>query len=116
MSILRASFSVLCAAVVLAACQSAPRVRAESAPGTDVARYTTYGFFEKLGTDQHGYTTIATTHLKTAVARELEARGLHQAPNPDLLVNFYIQTTDKVESYPGTAGFGYSRFGWRGGG
>jgi len=107
--------ALICAGGVLAAgCQTAPRVRAEAAPGTDMARYGTFGFFEKLGTDQHGYTTIATAHLKEAVTRELEARGLHPAANPDLLVNFYVQTKDKVESYPGSLGFGYSRFGWHG--
>ena len=111
----RAVITMLCAgAALLAACETAPRVRAESAPGADVARYATFGFFEKLGTDQHGYTTIATTQLKAAVTRELEARGVHLSANPDLLVNFYVQTKDKIESYPGTLGFGYSHFGWRG--
>jgi hypothetical protein len=115
MNIHRAPFALLFAcALLLAACQTAPRVRAEAAPGTDLARYSTFGFFEKLGTDQHGYTSIATAHLKQAVTRELESRGLHQAENPDLLVNFYVQTKDKIESYPGTVGFGYSPFGWRG--
>jgi hypothetical protein len=116
-SLRHAAAALICACAVLAAaCQTMPRVHAESAPGTDMARYATFGFFEKLGTDQHGYTTIATTHLKEAVSRELEARGMHPAANPDLLVNFYVQTKDKVESYPGSLGFGYSRFGWHGAG
>ena len=112
----RRSFAHLRGAVLAAACQTMPRVHAESAPGTDMARYTTFGFFEKLGTDQHGYTTIATTHLKEAVSRELEARGMHPAANPDVLVNFYVQTKDKVEELSRFAGFGYSRFGWHGAG
>jgi len=105
---------VFAGALLVAACQTGPRIRAESAPGIDMARYTTFGFFDPLGTDQHGYTTIATAYLKEAVARELQTRGLHEAANPDLLVNFFIQTKDKIESYPGTLGFGYSRFGWHG--
>ena len=102
-------------ALIVAACASQPKISSQTAPQADLARYHTYGFMEKLGTDTAGYTSITTQLMKDAVSRELAARGFAPGDNPDILVNFLAATKDKVEgrSDPrigvtyGTGGWGH---------
>jgi hypothetical protein len=102
-------------ALALAACQSRPQVRTQSAPELNVLRYQTFGFVEHPDTDNASYTTLTTRYLKDAVSREMLARGYTPSDKPDLLVNFAVSSRDKVESTPGpAAGVGYGRWGWRG--
>ena len=61
--------------IALAACQSSPQIRTQSAPALDVLRYQTFGFVEHPDTDKSGYTTLTTRYLKEAVSREMLARG-----------------------------------------
>lgn len=101
--------------VLLVACQTRPEIRTQSAPELDVARYSTFGFLDNVGTDPHGYTTLTTRYLKEAVTREMQARGYTQAEKPDLLINFNVATQDKVESRAGPhmgVGWGYWRRGY----
>ncbi len=99
----------------LAACQSGPQVRTQTAPAVDVLKYRTFGFVDHPDTDRSGYTTITTGYLKEAVSREMLARGYTESDKPDLVVNFIVGTKDKVESTPGPGvGVGYGRWGYRG--
>jgi hypothetical protein len=99
---------------IVAACATRPEVRTQSAPNLDIARYSTYGFIDKPGTDTAGYTTLTTRYLQEAVAREMEARGYKRSESPDLLINFNVATKDKIESRPGpNVGVGYGGWGWR---
>lgn len=99
---------------VLAACQTRPEVRSQSAPNLDLARYTTYGFMEKPSTDTAGYTTLTTRYLQEAVSREMASRGYKRSDKPDLLVNFNVVTKDKIESRGSSVGVGYGGgWGWR---
>lgn len=108
---------LLAAAVVLtalAACQTRPEVRSQSAPNLDIARYATYGFMDKPSTDNAGYTTLTTRYLEEAVAREMASRGYTRSENPDLLINFNVATKDKIESRGPSVGVGYGGWGgWR---
>ena len=99
---------------VLAACQTHPQVRSQSAPNLDLTRYTTYGFMEKPSTDTAGYTTLTTRYLEEAVSREMASRGYTRSDKPDLLVNFNVATKDKIESRGPSVGVGYGGgWGWR---
>jgi hypothetical protein len=98
---------------VLAACQTRPEVRTQSAPNLDVARYTTYGFIDKPSTDKAGYKTLTTRYLEEAVSREMASRGYQRSDNPDLLINFNVAEKNKVESRGPAFGVGYGGWGWR---
>lgn len=101
------------AALMLAACQSAPRVTSQTAPQVDLKQYRTYAFMDKLSTDGEGYTSINTQLLKAAVARELAQTGLSPGENPDLLVNLLMVTKDKVEGRRDPrVGVSYGHWGW----
>lgn len=104
--------ALLAVAGLLAACATGPRIRAHSAPNAQVDRYRTYGFFEKLGTDDSSYASVLSLNLKNATARELEARGYRPSATPDLLVNFNLQTREKIDGTSGPSfGIGIGR-GW----
>ncbi len=108
-------WSVVVAALALGACQTLPRIRTETAPGADLARYHTYDFYDKPSTDRRGYKTITTRTIEDAVDREMRLRGyVRSADNPDLKINFNIARRDKVTTRPGpSVGFGYGWGGWR---
>lgn len=102
-------------AVLLAACQTRPEIRTQTAPDFEIGKYQTYGFVEHPSTDTAGYTTLTTRYLKDSVTRELQARGYTQNEIPELLVNFRVGSKDKVEGRTGpTVGVGYGRWWHRG--
>jgi hypothetical protein len=102
-------------AALLVACHSRPEIRTQAAPDFEVGRYQTYGFMERPSTDTAGYTTLTTRYLKDAVAREMQARGYTLSESPELLVNFRVDSKDKVEGRTGpTVGVGYGRWWHRG--
>lgn len=106
------------AALLAAGCASRPVIRAHAAPGADVAAYRTYGFFEKLGTDDSTYSSLLSQYLKAATSREMESRGYrYVATGADLMVNFHLGEKDKIEGRAGPSfgvGFGHP-WGWRSG-
>ncbi len=96
-------------ALLLTACASTPNTFSNADPGVDFSQYKTFGYFSTLSTDNAQYQSLVSNFLKVAVAQELVVRGLdHDEENPDLRVNFYINTKDKIKtrSVP-TAGGGY---------
>lgn len=98
-------------AVSLAGCASTPNVIVNADPTVDFSGYKTYGFLPTLSTDKASYESMESNFLKVAVAQELDRRGLTYAENPDLLVNFYLHTKEKLRtrSVP-TMGGGYYGF------
>ncbi|MGI9235461.1 MAG: DUF4136 domain-containing protein [Woeseiaceae bacterium] len=104
------------AIIGLVSCASTPNTVSNVAPDADFSKYSTYGFFSPLATDEQGYESIVSSFLKVATAQELDRRGLKYAESPDLKVNFYINTEEKIrtrsvptmQSYYGTY-YGYRR-------
>lgn len=100
--------------VLVAGCASSPKVFSQVAPGTDFYSYQTFAFYPELATDNASYESMTTNFLKVAVAQEMSLRGMrYDAQNPDLLVNFFLNTKEKVtsRSVPTASMGGY--YGWR---
>ncbi len=95
-------FSIILAgilALVFAGCASTPNTFSAAAPGADLSQYSTFGFFDSLATDSGDYESIETNFLKVAIAQQLDRRGFgYSDSSPDLLVNFYIHTKEKIQS------------------
>lgn len=111
------SAAVLASLAYLGACASGPTIRADSDPSVNLSSYKTFGFFDKVSTDNSAYTTLVSTRLKDATRRELEKRGYqYSTDNPQLLANFGLNIQDKQEirSTP-TASVGYGYYGYRAG-
>ena len=110
-----AALCLLTVTTLLTACASTPNTYSSTAPGTDFSSVKTYGFLEELATDKAKYQSLETNFLKVAVAQQLDKRGLIYDPaNPDVLLNFYIHSQEKVRSrQTPTMGGGY--YDYRGG-
>jgi len=104
----------------LAACATGPRLYSTQNPQADFSIYSTYGYVNQLGTDEPGApASLLTQFLRTAVDREMQARGYRYADQGgDLLVNFYVETQEKIHSRTSTTTgrhVGYGYHGYRGG-
>jgi len=109
--------ALMASVLVLAACESGPKIRSNADPAANFASYKTYAFMEKLGTDRGGVATPLTSYFKESVSREMDARGYKQieGSDADLLVNFSANAQEKVDvrSTPAPVYGGY--YGYRGG-
>lgn len=99
--------------MLFAACATKPNTFTNADPGADFSQYKTYGYFENLSTDKAQYKSLVSNFLMVAVAQEFDKRGLIYDPeNPQLRVNFYINTEEKIKSRSvPTAGGGF--YGYR---
>ena len=86
------------AAVSLAGCASTPNTFANADPTADFSSFKTYAFLPSLSTDKENYESMESNFLKVAVAQEFDKRGLSYSDNPDVVVNFYIHTKEKIRS------------------
>lgn len=99
--------------LLLSACSTAPRIHSIYEQGVDFSQYETFSFFQSHEPQGEQYLSLSDKYLREAIAKELRARGLREADNPDLLVGFNVSTKEKISAttYPSTA-IGY--YGYRG--
>ena len=84
--------------LILTGCASGPTITVNSAPGTDLSSFQTFNFMQPLGTDRsNAARTPMSTMLMNSVSRELTSRGLRQSDSPDLLVDFFVTTADRID-------------------
>jgi Domain of unknown function (DUF4136) len=108
---------LLALSVLVAGCTaSKPLIRSDVDPSADFKQYHSFGFFEKLATDER-YESLTTQYLKAAVTREMKSRGYSfLEKDPDLLINFNIKLKEKqrlqTTAYP--AGYYGYRWGYYG--
>ena len=100
-------YILIFAVVGLIGCASTPNTVTNVAPGVDFTKYSTFGFFSPLSTDQQAYESMVSNFLKVAMAQELDQRGLRYSDSPDLLVNFYINTQEKIRTRTTPTAHGY---------
>lgn len=97
---------------ILAGCASTPNTFSQVDPTADFTRYQTYAFYDHPATNDAEYESLVTNFLKVSVAQQMDARGLTYDPeNPDLVVNFFLNTQEKVRSRQVPTMSGY--YGWR---
>ena len=109
---------VVAASLVLSAC-AAPKIktRSQTDPNVNLSSFHTYGFVSEPGTNRSGYSTPITTYFKTAITREMNARGyVYSEDSPQLLINFNTNAHEQVDirSTPSMS-YGYGYYGYRGG-
>jgi hypothetical protein len=101
--------------VFVAACSSGPTIRADGDPSVDFTQYKTFGFFDQLSTDKSKYATMLTGRLKDATRAELGKRGIQEAPQPQLLVNFSTNVENRTEVQSTGTSASYGFYGYRAG-
>jgi hypothetical protein len=105
--------------VPLAACESGPRIITNSAPDFSLVNYRTFSFFSPLDTDRGNVQSLESKQLITSTTRELEKAGLRRDDtNPDLLINFVLNSRETLQTRPSTSAsvhHGRGRYGtWSG--
>jgi hypothetical protein len=84
--------------LTLTGCASGPAITVNMAPGTDISNFQTFGFMQQLGTDRsNGARTPMSTWLMNSVSTEMTSRGLKHSESPDLLVDFFITTEERMD-------------------
>jgi len=100
---------------IFAGCASTPDIYSNRDPSADFGKYHTFNFEDELGTDRpgSGATSLISQYLVSATTREMEARGYQLADDPDLMINFFIYSQEKIRTTqtPTTGGY----YGYRGG-
>jgi hypothetical protein len=115
--LIRKLVAVLSLAMLAAGCATtrAPQTRIDYDKSVDFSVYRTYGFPKETGTDRGGYSTLVTSYFKSSISTAMEARGYKYAEeNPDLLVNFFMNTRERTESTSQPRmSMGYGYYGYR---
>jgi len=104
--------ATVCTALLIGACASTPLTYSNVDASADFSKYRTFGFFQELATDKSDYESNETRYLKQAVSREMQARNMTYSDQPDLKINFYINTEEKIRSRQTPTSGGY--YGYRG--
>jgi hypothetical protein len=74
-----------------------PAIYTNEDPGADFSAYRTYNYVEPLAiVGPDGAQPIVGTFVVNAIDREMKLRGFTRSKNPDLLVNFDLNTETKV--------------------
>ena len=112
-SFLPRALLILLTGWLLVACSSTPNTVSTADPSVDFTRFKTYAFVADLATDKEQYQSLETTYLKRSVAREMEQRGFRPSSEPDVAVNFSVETQEKTRtrSVPSSSyGVGYDPY------
>lgn len=88
---------LLALGLMLAACSSSMQVRSDSSPAADFSAFRTYGFFQPMGIEGGYNSPVFGEHFRTAISREMEARGYRLSSQPDLIVNVTARFDEKVK-------------------
>lgn len=90
----------LLSVILLAGCATGPRITTDADPSADFGSYRTFVFFAPLAVEKEGYSTPASSRMKAAVRRELEARGYaYDEASPDLMVNINAYVDERTDVY-----------------
>jgi len=91
--------TAVAALLAIAGCSSGPKVITNVNPNAAFNSYKTYNYVATLGTDERkGYRSILSNYMIAATDREMQARGYQKSGSPDLVVNFYVHTKEKIRT------------------
>jgi hypothetical protein len=106
-------FLILLPTLFLAACSSSPQNTSMTAPGVNLANYQTFNFVQYDQSPDQPYESLELTYLRQATQRQMERRGFTLSDEPQLAINFSIDTQEKLQTrtIPRTGyGMGYDPF------
>ena len=96
--------SLLMLAAFLSGCASGPTIVTNSDPSADFMSLRTFDFLKPLSTDTGNVQTLLSTQLIAVTTAELEMRGWQrESNNPDVLINFMLETQEQIRSRPSSA-------------
>ncbi len=84
-------------AALAAGCASGPQFYTDYDPGVDFGSYRTFGFFEPMSIEGKNYSTLFGESFRTALRREMTARGYVESDNPELGINVSARMQEKTK-------------------
>ena len=93
--------SIAAFVALLFGCASGPKIQSLQEPGIDFGAYKTFNFVPQLEENNKQYSSFFAKFMKQAITNEMAARGVSLSDDPDLLVNFYLHTKEKISSTTG---------------
>ena len=102
---------------ILGSCVSVS-VHSDYEKNTDFSQYKTYAFYKK-GIDKVEISDLDKRRILRAIKDEMNAKGMVISENPDLLVNIFTKSREKIDVYnnsyygwyPYYYGYGYGYYG-----
>ena len=95
-------------AMVITSCSSV-RVAADYDRQVDFSQYKTFAFF-KSGIDKAEISDLDKKRILRSIEAELLAKGYTKSENPDMLISIFTKSTQRVDVYNNSWGFG--AWGW----
>ncbi|WP_457616976.1 DUF4136 domain-containing protein [Lutibacter sp.] len=89
----------------VASCSSV-RVTTDYDTSTDFSKYKTFAFYKK-GIDKVEISDLDKRRILKAIESELMAKGFTKSKNPDILVNIFTKSRQKVDVYDNSYYFGW---------
>lgn len=83
--------------LILNSCSSV-NVYSDYDKGTDFSEFKTYAFYKK-GIDKVEISDLDKKRILRAIEKELKIKGLVPSKNPDLLVNIFTKSREKIDVY-----------------
>jgi hypothetical protein len=103
---------LLVSLVFLAACASGPTVITNADPSADFMSLRTFDFMQPLSTDRGNVRSLLSSQMIAATTNELELRGWRRDENnPDVVINFMLETQEQIRSRGTSASVGMHRGG-----
>ena len=90
---------------LLASCSSV-RVTSDYDTSTDFSKYKTFAFYKK-GIDKVDISDLDKRRILKAVESELLTKGFTKSENPDLLVNIFTKSRQKIDIYNNNMYYGW---------
>ena len=103
--------------IIVASCSSI-KVYSDYDKNADFSKYKTYAFYKK-GIDKVEISDLDKRRILRAIEVQLDAKGMVKSEDPDLLVNIFTKSREKIDVYnnnyygwyPWYYGYGYGYFG-----
>jgi hypothetical protein len=94
------------------ACASGPTIITNSDPSADFMSLRTFDFMKPLSTDRGNVQSLLSTQMIAATTNELEKLGMRRDENnPDVLINFMLETQEQIRSRQGSTSVSMHRGG-----
>ena len=103
--------------IIVVSCSSI-KVYSDYDKNADFSKYKTYAFYKK-GIDKVEISDLDKRRILRAIEVQLDAKGMVKSEDPDLLVNIFTKSREKIDVYnnnyygwyPWYYGYGYGYFG-----
>ena len=86
------------------------QVHTDYEKNTDFSRYSSFAFL-RSSIDESDLNDIDKRRIMRAISENLESKGMRKSSQPDILVSFFVQQTNRVDVWQDMWGWGWGMWG-----